>query len=125
MEETSMKKIILFLIFSLFWDVGAMSHSGVSSLNAQQQGPTLTELRDSFSVGISGRHLVIGLRPQAPMQGQGTLMNIVGQVVDEWLIDWETGLEKSKKVMMRAHPPGIYIFTLKVNGQILSRRVII
>lgn len=84
------------------------------------------DLRDSFSVAFTGKSLVVALCPPVAMTGKASLMNIVGQVVEEWTVEFEQGGTQNKKLSFyKTHPPGIYIFTMQIDGRTLSRRVII
>jgi hypothetical protein len=117
-----MKHLLLFLLL-----IGLLPVLEGFPQKAHHANPlsTVGELRDSFSVSISGKSLMVTLCPGEPMRGNATLMNIVGQVVESWPMEWEGGVTQTRKMNLKDHPAGIYIFTMKVNGQVLSRRVVI
>ncbi len=103
---------------------GALFEQRPGASNNVQNQPD--DLRESFGVAFTGKNLVVSLCPPESMSGKASLMNIVGQVVEEWNIDFEQGGTQSKKLnITKNHPSGIYIFTMQIDGKTLSRRVII
>lgn len=123
-----MKKILLFILgLSLSVQIafaGVDFDQRPSVVSSAQNQPD--DLRESFGVAYTGKSLVVSLCPPEAMSGKASLMNIVGQVVEEWNVEFEQSGTQTKKLnVSKNHPSGIYIFTMQIDGKTLSRRVII